>query len=74
LSVLACDEDISTPSFSRQRLSKWDFKSLSSNAAGTGEVFFEELPAKVNDDQKSFLFITRYYQEMLVPLAARGYA
>jgi uncharacterized caspase-like protein len=61
LRTLACKDDASTPIVSKDRLSKMDFKSLSSTIAGDGELFFEPLQNESSkSDEKNLIFILRF--------------
>jgi hypothetical protein len=59
---LACNEDLGTPIIGKDRLTKMNFESLSSTIAGDGDIFFETL-REISPNEKSFLFIIRFYSD-----------
>jgi len=60
---LACNSEINTPLVTKEQLAKKQFSLLSSTVKGDGELFYQELPERNTENQRSVLFIFYFFAD-----------
>jgi hypothetical protein len=70
LQKFACSEQFHSPLTTKGQLAKMEFKSLASTISGDGEIFYELLPTRANENKndKRLKLIFRYFQDRTVPI------